>query len=238
MVRVMKRLLACVCLLGMSATAQAGTTMSGTIQPGTTLTLSATGSIAATPDEITATLTAQSTAAQPTAAQANLNVAMKKALDSARALPTVTVSTGSYTVYQTSPPGQPDQYQASQTLNLTMPAATGTPPPEFMTLLGKLQQNFLLLNNLDGDLSPARQASTQTQAVTAALRQLQTQSAQIAATIGQHVAGITSLSVDANTPPPIMNRMMAMSAPSAAPTAALGPITITATVTAVVALSR
>ena len=65
--------------------------------------------------------------------------------------------TGDYSVYQNTPDGSTKPvYQASQSLQLVMDAPGGAPPAGFTALVGQLQQEGLLLNSLDGDLSATR----------------------------------------------------------------------------------
>jgi uncharacterized protein YggE len=206
----------------------------------TVLSLSATGTVLAAPDEITASLTVQASARQAATAQADVNKVMAKALAAARDVAGVTATTADYNVNQTNnDAGTVTGYQASQTLNLTMPAPGGTPPSAFTDLVGQLQNEGLLLNSLDGDLSPAGRQAAGTQAINAAIKQVQAQAACIAKTLGESVGPMKTLNVSLDNGGPVMPmRMMVMAAPaSAPPQAAPGPVSVSATVSAEIALA-
>ncbi len=201
----------------------------------TDLTLAASGQASVPPDQMAASLTVQETAAHAAAAAAAVNAAMRQALAAARAVAGVTAVTADYNEQATTDEnGRPNGFQASQTLNLTMPAPGGTPPAAFTDLLGRLQQAGLLLNQLDGDLSAAGQAAAQQAAITDAIRQLRTTAAHVAAALGDRVTGIKTLRVDLQDSGPVLpGRMMMMAAPAAPPPqAAPGPVTVTANVSA------
>jgi uncharacterized protein YggE len=186
-------------------------------RPKTSLSLSATGTSITAPDEMTASLSVQATAAA-----------------AAKAVSGVTTTTGAYSVYQ--PDAGKPEYQASQALELTMPAPGGAPPEAFTGLTGNLQQQGLLLNNLDGQLSPAGQDHAAQEATTDALQRLRAQAASIAATLGDSVGPIKTLNIDGGNPAPMpMGRMM-MAMASPPPQSAPGPVTVQVTVTATIEL--
>jgi uncharacterized protein YggE len=195
--------------------------------------------VLATPDEITASLTVQASARAASTAQADVNKVMQKALAAARAVAGVTAATAEYNVNQTTnDAGTITGYQASQTLNLTMPAPGGAPPSAFTDLVGQLQNEGLLLNSLDGDLSPAGRQAAGTQAINTAIKQVQAQAAGIAKTLGESVGPMKTLSVSLDNGGPVMPmRMMAMATASAPPQAAPGPVSVSATVSAEIALA-
>jgi len=202
----------------------------------TVLTLSATGSVTAAPDQMVASLEAQDSA--PTAAQAQdeVNGLMARALAQARATAAVTAVTADYSVAETDPQnsGSPS-YQASQTLNLTIPAPGGVPPTVFTALVGKLQQEGLLLDTLDGQLSDAGADAARRAATIDALRRLNADAGAIAAALGDRVGEIQTLSIDAGNPGPVAPRMMMAAA--APPQAAPGPVTIQVTAEATITLA-
>lgn len=206
----------------------------------TVLTLAASGQATVPPDEMVASLTVQESAAQAAAAAAAVNAAMRQALAAARAVAGVTAATADYNEQATTDDnGRPTGFQASQTLNLSMPAPAGSPPAAFTDLVGRLQQTGLLLNQLDGDLSDAGQAAAQQAAITDAIHQLQATAARVAAALGDRVTGIKTLQVNLQDSGPVMPRqMMAMAAPAAPPPqAAPGPVTVTANVSADIELA-
>jgi len=205
----------------------------------TILTLSATGTAVTMPDQMTASLDVQATAPTAAVAQAKVNKAMAKALADARAVNGVTATTESYSVQQTdADDSQKPVFQASQTLNLTMPAPGATPPAAFTNLVGALQQEGLLLNTLDGQLSAAGADAASKQATVDALHRLRAQADAIAATLGDKVGEIKTISIDANNPGPVMpGRMLMMAAAAPPPQAAPGPVTIQVTASATIILT-
>ncbi|MBB5373252.1 SIMPL domain-containing protein [Acidocella aromatica] len=227
----MKRIATLAVLLGMAA-APAGAQ--------TVLTIGANGQVNAAPDEATASLTAQMTSPDAAKAQAQVNAMMSKALEEARGVSGVVATTGSYDTSQQSTDTQPPQtvYQASQTLSLVLPAADGIPPARFTDLVGKLQGQGLLLNDLGGDLSAKAQQDAQQAAVLAAISQIQAQAAAVAAQLHESVGAVKTLNVNAQAAPgprPFMGMAMkAMAVPP--PVSAPGNITVTADVTAEVEL--
>jgi uncharacterized protein len=214
---------------------------SNAAQAQTTLNLSANGTNTVDPDEVIASLDIQASSASAANAQASVNRQMKHALDAVKAVPGVIATTGNYSVYQNMPDNQAKSatYQASQGLQLTMMAPGGVPPDAFTALAGQLQQNGLLLNTLDGDLSSKGRELAQQAAVTDAIRQIQAQAAAVAATLGEHVGKIKSLTVDVNTPGPIIRAapMAMMAAASPPPQAAPGKVTVQANVSATIDLT-
>jgi uncharacterized protein YggE len=218
--------------------------MSGIAAAQTVLSLSATGNNTVEPDQIIASLDVQSNAKTAAQAQAEVNREMQRALEAAHALAGVTATTGDYSVFQNSPDNPSGNassepaYQASQSLQLSMAAAAGVPPPGFTALVGRLQQQGLLLNTLDGNLSGQGQAAAQAGAINDAIHQIQAQAAAIAATLGEHVGKIKSLDVNVNTPGPILRPTpMMMMAAAPPPQAAPGKVTIQANVDATIDLT-
>ncbi len=206
----------------------------------TALRIGATGEAPAAPDEAVAALTAQATGPDAASVQAKVNAMMAKALAASRVVPGVVATTGSYDAEPQTLDTQPPKtvYQASQPLNLVLPAKDGLPPAAFTDLLGRLQQQGLLLNDLGGDLSPQARQAAQQQAVLAALAQIQAQAAAVAAQLHERMGDVKTLNVNA-APAPGPQPLMAMRAMAAAPApvAAPGNITVTADVSAEVELT-
>jgi uncharacterized protein YggE len=211
-------------------------------QAQTDLTIAATGQALVPPDEATASLTIQAQEATAAKAQATVNAGMTKALALARALPGVKVTTGGYNSFTVTPnDNAPQQFAAQQTLNLSILAPAGAPPPAFSNLLGTLQQDGLLLNSLSGDLSDAGQRQAQQAAIADALTQIQAQAASIAAGLHEQVGAIKSLNVSAFSNPgprPMMAMAMAMRDSAPAPQSAPDNVQVTASVTANITLNR
>jgi uncharacterized protein len=200
----------------------------------TELRLTATGSVEVPPDEAIADLTVQIYAPQATAAQASVNRLTAVALNAARQVPDVTVTTGSYDVATSSDAqGHVTQYAASQVLHLTGAAEYGRPAAAFTDLIGRLQAQGLQLNTLSADLSPAGRQHAEDEATQAALRRLHARAALIAASLGEKAGAIKSLTVGTAGPVvPLGARLMAV-APSDQP----GPVTVTESVFATIDLS-
>jgi uncharacterized protein YggE len=220
-----------VALSGLAATARAQTLLS----------LSATGRERVAPDEMVASLQVQATATHAAAAQDEVNIAMKKALDLARAVPGVIATTNGYNVFKNTPDDAkaPPKFQASQNLQLVISAPQGSPPDGFSELLAQLQQNGLLLNNLDGDLSRDGQMRVQEVAIGDAIGQIQAQAAMIAGRLKENIGEIKTLNVNTDGQGPLIPtpRMMMLSAAMARPQAAPDKVTVQADVSATIALT-
>lgn len=205
----------------------------------TVASLSATGAVTVMPDQMVATLMAQANAPRAAAAAAAVNRAVAVALGQARAVQGVIASTADYNEASvTDENGRVTGYQASQALDLTMSASGGVPAPAFTDLLGRLQGEGLLLNQLDGQLSDAGAAAAQRAAITDAIHRLQGNAAAVAAALHDQVGAIRTLTLDMSNPGPIMPGMrMMMAAAAPPPQAAPGPVTVTANISAEVNLS-
>ena len=208
-------------------------------QAQTALTNAATGQVSVPPDEASATLTVQAQDVSAARAQNMVNTGMARALALARKLPGLKAVTGQYSTYSVAPDnGVAAQFSAQQTLQLTLSAPDGVPPEAFSNLLGSLQQEGLLLNSLDGDLSDAGQRQAEQAAINDALGQIKAQAAAVAANLQEAVGGIKSLDVNAASAPGPQPRMMAMAMPAAAPPqSAPENLQVTASLTAVIDLS-
>jgi uncharacterized protein YggE len=200
----------------------------------TALTLSANGSATVAPDEMVGSLTVEVSAADAASAAAEANGLMARALAQARATAGVAATTADYQESETSDQnGRPNGFQVSQTLNLTMAAPGGVPPIAFTTLVGRLQQEGLLLNQLDGELSAAGAAAAQRTALSNAIGQLQANAGAVAAILRERVGDFRTLDVSFGMPGPVMpERAMTMAVTAPPPQAAPGPVTVIVTVNA------
>jgi uncharacterized protein YggE len=193
------------------------------------------------PDQAVATLTAQTSSANAATAQNEVNAAMAAALALARPIAGLTATTANYDVSAIAPDSGngPDKYQASQDLNLTMPAPGGAPAAAFQALLAKLQDRGMLLESLDGNLSDRAERQAEQAAIIDALRQIQAQAAVIAAALNETVDRITTLNVniDGGGPSP-GPRPMLMARAFTPPQSAPATVTVQATVSATVALEK
>jgi len=205
----------------------------------TALTLSANGSATVAPDEMVGSLTVEVSAADAASAAAEVNGLMARALAQARATADVAATTADYQESETSDQnGRPNGFQVSQTLNLTMAAPGGVPPIAFTTLVGRLQQEGLLLNQLDGELSAAGAAAAQRTALSNAIGQLQANAGAVAAILRERVGDFRTLDVSFAMPGPVMpERAMTMAVAAPPPQAAPGPVTVIVTVNAEIDLN-
>ncbi len=205
----------------------------------TTLNLSATGEADVKPDEITAALTVQGISENPVTAQNDVNAAMKIGLALAQAMPGVVATTANYNVSQTQPDAGdgPVKFNASEELDLVVPAPDGAPSAAFAALLSKLQSHSFLLENFDGSLSQAASRAAMQSAITDAMGQINSQAEAVAAALGETVGRVTTVNLNESTPGPLpmAPRMMAMA--QAAPQAAPSNVSVQASVTASVALT-
>jgi uncharacterized protein YggE len=216
------------CAAGMPARAQ------------TELNLAATGQKLVAPDEMTASLQVQAASARAATAQADVNGAMQKALALAKGVSGVTATTGSYSVFEDSSDStKPPVFRAGQSLQLVIPAPDGVPPDRFTALVGQLQQDGLLLNGLDGDLSSNGQETAEQSAIADAIRQIQAQAAMIAGDLRKNVGEIKTLNVNVNMPEAVMRapRAMMMAAAMPPPQAAPDKVTVQANVSATIELT-
>jgi uncharacterized protein len=206
----------------------------------TELNLAATGQKLVAPDEMTASLQVQAASPRAAAAQGEVNGAMSKALALAKAVSGVTATTGSYSVFEdSSDSAKPPVFRASQSLQLVIPAPGGVPPDGFTALVGQLQQDGLLLNGLDGDLSGNGQESAERSAIADAIGQIQAQAAMIAGDLRKNVGEIKTLNVNVNMPEAVMRapRAMMMAAAMPPPQAAPDKVTVQANVSATIELT-
>jgi uncharacterized protein len=174
----------------------------------TILHLDDTATVMAHPDELVATLRAETTAATAAAAQEAVNTAMAAALARTRQVAGVTAATQGYTVWQAT---EPHRWQASQTL--TLRSHDG---PALLTLVGELQQKGLATSDLSWQLSPEASRTARDQAMREALSALRGRAEEAAGLLGLRFASFQRVSIVMPRPVPIMPRMMAMAA--AAPT--------------------
>ncbi len=205
----------------------------------TVLDLSATGEADVTPDQVSATLTAQASSGNPVTAQNSVNAAMTAALGFAKALPGVTVTTANYSVSQTDGDnGQgPVTFNASEDITLVEAAAGGVPDAGFAAMLGKLQRIGLLLESFDGGLSAASSRAAMRAAITDAMGQIKTQARAVADSLGESVGRTVSVNLNDTMPGPAPMAPRAMMMEKAtAPVAAPANVSVTANVTARVEL--
>lgn len=169
------------------------------------------------------------------ALQNEINTAMAKAVEAAKATEDVKVSTGSYQVYETTDERSKEKlWQGSQTLTIQ-----SMKPDAVLTLAGKLQDMKLTMNGLSYTLAPATAIEVQDSLMEAALKQLQDRANRAAKALGKSSAELRDVQVNSSGVPyqPVMHRgammKMEMAADSmAAPVAESGETTLSLNVSA------
>jgi uncharacterized protein len=190
----------------------------------TKLSLRETATAMVSPDILVATLRAEARGDTGTVQQ-TVNRLMADALAKAKAAHELTVSTGSYTVYQTwQPPSDPKTgepphpvWAASQSITLS-----SKQPDKLLELAGALQKNGLLMADIHGELSADLRAATQDRLVREALARLRTQVAVAAEAMELKFAGYSTVRIDKEqqaVPWQPANRAMAMAAAAPPPSA-------------------
>jgi len=179
----------------------------------TILRLSETVTIMVTPDEIAATLRAEALAPSAQDAQRRVNEMMRDALEAAKKVDGITVSTGSYNVWRaTAPPAdRVERWQAGQSLNLS-----GRDGGAMMKLAGELQQMGLAQGNLIWRLSPDTERSARKDATKQALSALRGRADEAADILGLRFSSFREVRLDSVAPPPVMPRLQAASRASIA----------------------
>lgn len=210
----------------------------------TILNIAATERVQVPQDLLVASLRIEKEDADPKAVQTQINEIMKKAVDSAKLVPTIKVSTGQYYVYQYDPNPQPEpakggqkpalKWRGTQTIDLQ-----STNADDLLKLAGTLQDSGLIMNNLSYMLSPEKAEEAKDNLMEAALAKVKARAERAARAMNKSTTSLVEVTVDtADNPihPPVMMRAMAMDGgameKSAAPTAEAGETEITLTVSA------
>lgn len=214
----------------------------------TILHISATERAQVPQDLLTASLRIEKENADPKAVQAEINTIMAKAVETAKAVTTVKVSTGHYYVYQYNPNPQPpvplkdgkeadkaaERWRGSQSVQLQSTSAD-----DLLKLAGTLQGSGLVMENLGYSLSPEKADEAKDNLMEAALAKVKVKAERAAKAMNKSRADLIEINVDSAdnfVHPPVMMRAMAMDAggmeKASAPTAAPGESEITLTVTA------
>lgn len=204
--------------------------------PRTVLRLSETAEIAVMPDELKAVLAAEARAPTAAAAQAAVNRAVAAALERARAVPGLTIATGSYSVWRVGERGasgaQPAGWQASQTIELTAREAA-----PLLELAGALQGQGLAVRGLAWQVSRDLHRRTREAATEEATRGLAARAERMAGHLGLVFERFALVDVDPGrgpTPRPMFAAapMAARSDSAPAPSAEPEEVRIGATVSA------
>lgn len=201
------------------------------IPPGTTLvSLSATEQVEIEQDILVAHLQYQATNSNPKTLQDEINEKMTKAVEEARKVKDIEVSTQQYYVYET----QPRLMQGTQGMMLR-----GKNSGAILELTGKLQEMGLTMSGLGYEVSPEAFEKTRDGLLENALVKLKTKAERTAKALGKTEAEMLQINVDMGGgyyPQPMMMRgdmaVMSAEAKMAAPVADPGKSQVSLTVSA------
>lgn len=163
------------------------------------------------------------------AVQKQINEAMKKALDLAKADNAFKVSTGSYSVYKYDNPvivnratGEHKNnpiWKGSQTIEIQSKDAT-----KLLDTVGKIQEMGFAMNNLSYTLSPEVVDKVRDELMVEALKKLTAKAKVVAETLGKAKVDLVDVHVDAGGPiTPMYKNMMARAEIAMAADAAMPP---------------
>jgi predicted secreted protein len=190
------------------------------------------------PDELAASMRAETIAPTAQDAQKRVNEQMAGAIAAARKVNGVVVSTGSYSVWRvaTSASERNERWQAGQSLNLT-----GKDAEVMLKLVGELQQMGLVQSNLLWRLSRDSERKARQEATRQALATLRSRADEAAEILGLRFDAFREVRLDSVAPPPILPRLQmatraAMAAPPPPPNAEGEDMPVTASAEADVAL--
>lgn len=161
-----------------------------------------------------------------------INATMGAALDTARAAANVRVRSGNYRTWPVQERQRILRWRASQELILEAEDTSA-----LHELLGRLQQQQMLLRSLDYRVSAERMASVEAELTTAALGAFRERAELIRDALGAGGYDIVHLRLDRDgTSPPMMMRAMAMAEDASAVAGEPGTQRVTATVHSVIRL--
>jgi predicted secreted protein len=171
----------------------------------TILRLAETATVMVSPDELAATLRAESVAPTAQEAERRVNDTMRDALASAKKVDGITVSTGGYGVWRTGPVPQDraERWQAGQTIDLT-----GKDAEAMLKLVGDLQQKGLVQGNLGWRLSLAAEQKASKDATARALSALRGRADDAAELLGLRFDSFREVRLDNVSPPMTPPRAM------------------------------
>lgn len=201
------------------------------IPPGTTLiSLSATEQVEIEQDILVANLQYQATNSNPKTLQDEINKVMQKAVEEARKVKDIEVSTQQYYVYET----QPRLMQGTQGMMLR-----GKNSGAILELTGKLQEMGLTMGGLGYEVSPEALEKTRDGLLENALLKLKAKAERTAKALGKAEAELLQINVDMGgyyPQPMMMGRaemaVMSADAKMAAPVADPGKSQVSLTVSA------
>ena len=180
----------------------------------TKLTLRAEGHVQTLPDELTATFRVESREKSPASAQQTVNERVGKAMEQAAKVEGVTTAALEYTVSE--------QHQEKSNTSFWVAQQTVTlkahDSKTLLPLVGQLQAQGLILEQLEWSVSDERRAALTLQAETEAVKDLQKQASILAQTLGQKVTRFERVDVSAQPlprPMPVMLMAARMGADAA-----------------------
>jgi predicted secreted protein len=204
----------------------------------TILRLSETATVMATPDELSASLRAEAVAPTAQDAQKRVNEMMRDAVEAAKKVTGISVSTGAYNVWRVSPTpaDRSERWQSGQSLNFT-----GKDSLALLKLVGDLQQIGLAQSGLIWRLSRESERRARQDATKQALSGLRARADEAAEILGLRFASFKEVRLDSVSPPPIMPRQptltrSALAAPPPPPTAEAEELPVTASAEADIVL--
>jgi uncharacterized protein len=163
--------------------------------------------------------------------QAEINRRMEAAIAKAKAVASVKVESGGYSVYPERSPGKPTLWHGAQTLNLQSDT-----PADLLQLVGDLQSQGLNAQGLTYEVKDATLGEAQDGLTADALTQLRARADKVAADLGMSIQQIRDITVGnaeggARPPMPVLMRSAALSA-APPPVAEPGDAEISVTVQA------
>jgi predicted secreted protein len=228
----MRRLLALLGLLALPLAAPAQPLPGAAPLPQTELHIGESAEVTRAPDEVVATLRAEARAGSAAAAQEAVNRAIAAAVERARAVPGVRVSTGGYWTSRTD---QGRAWQAAQSLTLR-----GTEAPALLELAGALQEQGLAMGGLAWQLTREANRAAREEASRLALDALRRRAQAVADQLGLQLIGLKEVRIDApdHGPRPAPMAMAVRSAAAAAPPVAVAEDVVVAASVQAVAILR
>lgn len=183
--------------------------------PETELHLGESAEVTRAPNEVVATLRAEARAGSAAAAQEAVNRAVAAAVERARTVPGVRVSTGGY---WTSRVNEGRAWQAVQSLTLR-----GGEAAALLDLAGALQEQGLAMGGLHWQLTREATREARQEASRLALDALRRRAQAVAEQLGLQLVGLKEVRIDApdHAPRPAPVAMMARSAAAAPPPVAV-----------------
>ena len=228
----MRRLIALLGLLALPLSAMAQPAPGAAPLAETELHIGESAEVTRTPNEVVAVLRAEARAGSAAAAQEAVNRAVTAAVERARAVQGVRVSTGGY---WTSRVDQGRSWQSAQQITLR-----GGEAPALLELVGRLQEQGLAMGGLSWQLTRDAAREAREEASRLALEALRRRAAAVAEQLGLQLVGLKEVRIDAPDTGPRPMAMMARAATASAaappPVAVAEDVVISASVQAVAIL--